>query len=165
MTGRAGEEDDVTRRLAAGAFAAIGLAAAPAAAGKADVLAAAVRCDAAHRCDFEATVRHADEGWSHYADLWVVEDEDGRVLGRRVLRHPHVREQPFTRRLRGVAVPEDVERVRVRARDHRHGFGGRAVTLALPDGAGRARSEEAAAAGPPADAPSGPAPADAGAGP
>ncbi|MDX1650354.1 MAG: hypothetical protein R3263_10925, partial [Myxococcota bacterium] len=99
-------------RAGAALLATLALPSAFARAGEADVRAAAARCDAARRCAFQATLRHADEGWSHYADLWVVEDETGRVLGRRVLRHPHVEEQPFTRGLRGVTVPEGVERVR-----------------------------------------------------
>ena len=119
-----------------------GPTASPASAGEADVLSVSVRCDGRRSCDFEVTVRHADEGWSHYADLWVVEDEEGRALGSRILHHPHVHEQPFTRALRAVGIPEDVERVRVRARDSHHGFGGRAVLLTLPEEGGTARSEE-----------------------
>ena len=46
------------------------------------------------------TLRHADTGWDHYADGWEVVAEDGTPLGRRVLAHPHVDEQPFTRSLR-----------------------------------------------------------------
>lgn len=129
------------RRLALALAGALWPAASPLSAGEADVLSVGARCDDARSCDFEATVRHDDEGWSHYADLWVVEDEEGRVLGRRILRHPHVHEQPFTRTLRDVDIPEGVEGVRVRARDSHHGFGGRAVQLELPDGGGRVRSE------------------------
>ena len=47
---------------------------------------------------FSVTVEHADEGWDHYADRWEVVSEDGKtVYGTRVLAHPHVNEQPFTR--------------------------------------------------------------------
>ena len=60
------------------------------------------------------TLRHADTGWEHYASLWVVEDAKGRELGRRVLFHPHVDEQPFTRSER-IAIPPGVTRVFVRA--------------------------------------------------
>jgi len=59
-------------------------------------------------------------------------DPDGAVLGTRVLRHPHVKEQPFTRRLGGVRIPASVTRVQVRARDSVHGFGGQIVELPLP---------------------------------
>ena len=37
-----------------------------------------------------ATVRHADTGWKHYANWWHVTTDDGKELGRRVLYHPHV---------------------------------------------------------------------------
>ena len=72
---------------------------------------------------FDVTVAHADEGWQHYADAFTVETGDGEVLGRRVLAHPHVDEQPFTRSLRGVTLPEGTEEVWVRAHDSVHGAG------------------------------------------
>ncbi|MCK5771261.1 hypothetical protein [Algiphilus sp.] len=68
------------------------------------------------------TLRHADTGWDHYADNWRVVDGAGNVLGERVLHHPHVEEQPFTRGLRDVHVPEDVSTVYVVARDTVHGW-------------------------------------------
>ncbi|MBA1148344.1 hypothetical protein H0Z60_14910 [Ectothiorhodospiraceae bacterium WFHF3C12] len=78
------------------------------------------------------TVRHADEGWNHYADAWQVLAPDGTALGTRELVHPHVDEQPFTRSLRDVRVPEGVDEVRIRARDKVHGYGGREVTVTVP---------------------------------
>jgi len=44
-----------------------------------------------------ATVRHADSGWKHYADAIEISTPEGVVLLTRVLAHPHVNEQPFTR--------------------------------------------------------------------
>ena len=82
-------------------------------------------------CSFVVTVRHDDEGWGHYANGWEVLAPDGTVLATRVLRHPHVREQPFTRELRGVAVPAGLASVRIRARDSVHGFGGREAVVPL----------------------------------
>ena len=64
--------------------------------------------------DFNVTVRHADTGWDHYADRWDVLGPDGKVLGTRVLYHPHVNEQPFTRSQR-VRIPPGVTAVSVRA--------------------------------------------------
>jgi len=81
---------------------------------------------------FDVTVAHADEGWEHYADRFEVLAPDGTVLGVRTLHHPHVDEQPFTRSLSGVAVPEGVTRVMVRARDSVHGHGGATLEVALP---------------------------------
>jgi hypothetical protein len=99
-------------------------------AGPADVVAATADCSAS-TCTFTATVRHADQGWSHYADAWEVVAPDGRILGTRVLQHPHVEEQPVTRDLRDVAVPADVGSVRIRAHDSVHGYGGREVEVPL----------------------------------
>lgn len=104
----------------------------PAAAGEADVVAAELRPEGAGRYTAEVTVRHADTGWDHYADRWEVLAPDGTLLGARTLHHPHVDEQPFTRSLRGLAIPPEVARVTVRARDSVHGFGGAEITLPVP---------------------------------
>lgn len=81
---------------------------------------------------FSVTVRHADEGWKHYADRWDVLAPDGKVLGTRVLLHPHVNEQPFTRSLSGVAIPDGISQVTIRAGDSKHGYGGAALEVAIP---------------------------------
>ena len=52
------------------------------------------------------TLRHGDTGWDDYADGWRVLSDDGQVLGTRELLHPHVDEQPFTRTLSGLDLPE-----------------------------------------------------------
>jgi len=99
-------------------------------AGEADVLEAhAARTGATWR--FDVTVAHADEGWDHYADAWRVIGPGDVVYGERTLLHPHETEQPFTRSLGGVAIPEDVTRVRVEAHDSVHGWGGAAVEVDL----------------------------------
>ncbi len=71
---------------------------------------------------FSVTLRHDDTGWDHYADAWRVVGPDGAVLGERILLHPHETEQPFTRSLSGVAIPEDVGAVMIEARDNVHGW-------------------------------------------
>jgi hypothetical protein len=62
------------------------------------------------------TIRHGDTGWDDYADGWRVEAPDGTVLGTRVLHHPHVEEQPFTRSLGDVTMPPDLDEVTIRTR-------------------------------------------------
>jgi hypothetical protein len=103
-----------------------------AAAGEADVVAveAARQSDGTWR--FSVTLRHDDTGWEHYADRWQVETPEGRVLGTRVLLHPHEAEQPFTRALGGVIVPPGVTEVVVRAHDSVHGDGGQVMRVTLP---------------------------------
>ena len=81
---------------------------------------------------FNVTVRHADEGWDHYADKWEIVGEDGTVYGERVLAHPHENEQPFTRSQSGIVIPEGVSEVVVRAHDKVHGFGGEEMQVKLP---------------------------------
>jgi len=98
-------------------------------AGPADVVRANARCDAESVCQFEVSVKHADTGWKHYADRWEVLDAEGEILATRVLRHPHVREQPFTRRLSDVTLPTSLETVRIRAHDSTHGYGGAEVSV------------------------------------
>ena len=71
---------------------------------------------------FDVTLEHADSGWDHYADGWEVVSPAGDVLGKRVLAHPHVNEQPFTRSLSGVQIPQDVKKVSIRAHDSVHGY-------------------------------------------
>jgi len=101
-----------------------------ASANKADVVDVSVRCDG--DCSFDVTLKHDDSGWDHYADRWDVLAPDGTVLGTRVLYHPHVNEQPFTRSLGGVEIPADIKRVTLRGRDSLHGYGGVEKTVDLP---------------------------------
>ena len=81
---------------------------------------------------FDVTVRHPDNGWDHYADKWEVLATDGTTLGTRVLLHPHEHEQPFTRSLSGVEIPDDVAEVVIRAHDNVDGYGDTTFILPLP---------------------------------
>ena len=108
------------------------LVAAVAFAGEADVIDVRGTEQSPGTWRFDVTVRHDDAGWDHYADKWDVVAPDGTVLGTRVLLHPHDNEQPFTRSITGVAVPDDVDRVTVRAHDSVHGYGGAEIVYDLP---------------------------------
>jgi hypothetical protein len=104
-------------------------------AGEVEVLAAKarlVKAGAPPVWRFDVTLRHADAGWNHYADNWEILAPDGALLGRRVLAHPHVGEQPFTRGLGGVAIPAGVTQVRIRGHDKLRGYGGKELVIALP---------------------------------
>ncbi len=71
---------------------------------------------------FDVTIRHSDTGWDDYADGWRVLDMQGDELGMRVLHHPHVDEQPFTRSLGGVVIPDGTTQVQIQARDNVGGW-------------------------------------------
>lgn len=100
-------------------------------AGEADVVGVDARLEAGGTWRFSVTVRHADDGWDHYADKWIVEGPDGTVLGVRILAHPHDNEQPFTRSQSGIRIPEDVTTVTVKAHDSVHGYGGAEIPVDL----------------------------------
>jgi hypothetical protein len=104
-------------------------------AGKADVAFVEVRQEDAETWTFAVTVHHDDRDPDHWADWWRVRTVDGRELGRRVLLHSHVDEQPFTRDER-VRVPREVRTVVVEAHDKRHGLGGATVTVDLSKASG-----------------------------
>ncbi len=93
-------------------------------AGEADVVGVKIIKEGTGTYRFDVSVRHRDEGWKHYADKWDVVAPDGVVLGTRELAHPHENEQPFTRSLAGVSIPEGVDHVMLRAHDSVHGNGG-----------------------------------------
>lgn len=101
-------------------------------AGEADVLGAKATQSAPGVWRFSVTVKHADTGWKHYADKWDVVGPDGKVLGTRVLLHPHETEQPFTRSLTNVRIPPNVSEVTIRAHDNVHKYGGKEITVKLP---------------------------------
>lgn len=99
-------------------------------AGEADVIDVKVR-GSGTEFRFSVTVKHADTGWDHYADGWEVVGEDGTIYGKRILHHPHVEEQPFTRN-GNATVPEGVKTVIVRAHDSVDGYGGKEIKVDLP---------------------------------
>lgn len=108
------------------------LAAATAYAGEADVVGVNVKEKGENLFYFSVSVHHNDEGWDHYANKWDVVAPDGTVLGTRILHHPHVNEQPFTRSLSGVKIPDTIETVIIRAHDSVHQYGGKTVTVEVP---------------------------------
>ena len=109
----------------------LGLFSATVYAGEADVIAAGATWAGDGMWRFSATIQHADEGWKHYCDAFEVVAPDGTVLGKRVLFHPHVNDQPFTRSSGAIKIPAGITRVMIRAHDSVHGFGGRQAQVLL----------------------------------
>lgn len=81
---------------------------------------------------FDVTLSHGDTGWDDYADGWRIVTADGQILGTRELLHPHVTEQPFTRSLAGVAIPNGIDFVFVEARTNAEGWGPGRFRVDLP---------------------------------
>jgi len=88
--------------------------------------------------EVQVTLRHADTGWEHYADAWRVVTAAAKVLGTRTLLHPHVDEQPFTRGLGGLRIPDGIRQLWIEAHDKVHGWSPRRldVDLDTPSGPG-----------------------------
>ena len=105
----------------------------PAFAGEADVVGVTVKQRSAGVYDFLVTVKSNETGWEAFANRFEVLAPDGTVLGTRVLGHPHVAEQPFTRELYGVEIPAGIAQVTVRAHHKPKGYDGETMTVDLPD--------------------------------
>ena len=82
-------------------------------AGEANVIAVDVKNEGNNKYTLSVTVFHKDEGWDHFADKWDVVTPDGTVLGTRILLHPHVNEQPFTRSLSFIKIPKNIQKVAI----------------------------------------------------
>lgn len=101
-------------------------------AGEADVINVEIKKTDTITYQFNVTVSHNDEGWDHYANKWDVVAPDGTIIATRILHHPHVNEQPFTRSLSNVTIPKDIKEVTIRAHDSVHEYGGKVIIMALP---------------------------------
>ena len=100
--------------------------------GEADVVGVKINKQGGGAYSFDVSVQHGDTGWEHYANKWDVVAPDGTVLGTRELLHPHENEQPFTRSLSVVMIPDGIGKVTLRAHDSVHGYGGAEVTVDVP---------------------------------
>lgn len=97
----------------------------------AEVLKVKAELTSAQKYNISVTVKHADEGWDHYANAWRVYSVEGELLGERVLHHPHVKEQPFTRNLLGLRIPSEVTEIRIVAVCSQTGESNKSYTLKL----------------------------------
>jgi len=97
-----------------------------------DVVAVKVRASGPNLFDFDVTISSLYDTPSRYADGFRVYTTANKVLGERKLLHDHQNEQPFTRDLFAVLIPEGLKTVLVQARDQKHGYGGKVVEVTLP---------------------------------
>ncbi len=97
-----------------------------------DVVAVKVRASGSNLFDFDVTISSPYDTPSRYADGFRVYTVANQILGERKLLHDHQNEQPFTRDLYAVAIPQGVKTVLVQARDQKYGYGGKVAEVRLP---------------------------------
>jgi hypothetical protein len=84
------------------------------------------------RFDVAVTMTSPYDTATRYADAFRIVTLDGAQLGIFVFAHDHATEQPFTRALSNVAVPESIKTIRIEGRDMVSGYGGRFMEVVLP---------------------------------
>jgi len=106
--------------------------------GNADVTSVFAREEQDGTWTFHVSVEHPDVNWEDFADGWDVVTPDGVTIQpdpfhqyTKHIRHPHVKEQPFTRTQKEIQIPEGVTTVVVRAHDKKDGWGGKEVEVDL----------------------------------
>ena len=83
--------------------------------------------------DVAVTLRSPCDSADHYVDAWRIASVDGsQTYGTRALTHDYASEQPFTRSLNDVEIPDGVEQVRIEARDQITGWSSAALTVDVP---------------------------------
>ena len=97
-----------------------------------DVVSVKVGVAASGVFNFDVTISSPYDTPSRYADGFRVSTIEGKLLGERKLMHDHQDEQPFTRDLYSVKIPEGIKKVVVQARDQKYGYGGKTVEVMLP---------------------------------
>jgi hypothetical protein len=112
-------------------------------AGEVQILAADFHSTEEKHWSVNVTLQHDDTGWDHYADNWRIVDSEENVLGDRLLAHPHVTEQPFTRGLGSVNIPEHITTVYIEAHDKVHGWTKNRLKVDLNKATGRSLRVEA----------------------
>lgn len=96
-----------------------------------DVVAAEVVRNGDGTYRFDVTISSPYDSNDQYADAWRVLGLEGTEYGVRILTHPHANEQPFTRSLDGIEIPDDVATVVVQGRDLVNGWGGATLEVNL----------------------------------
>ncbi|QSB05615.1 hypothetical protein [Natronoglycomyces albus] len=82
---------------------------------------------------FTVTVSSEYDSTDRWADAIRVRSASGEEYGVRELGRHHADEQPFTRQITDVEVPDDVTVVIVEGRDSKNGWGGQSVEVDLTE--------------------------------
>ena len=97
-----------------------------------DVVDVKVRVSGPDLFDFEVTMTSPYDTAQRYADAFRVTNGADVSFAERVLLHDHADEQPFTRDLARVRIPQGIRSVTVQGRDQKHGYGGKTMQVVLP---------------------------------
>jgi hypothetical protein len=81
---------------------------------------------------FALTVRSDDISTTEFGDSWELRTLDGEVIATRVLAHEHMNEQPFTRSMSGIVIPEGITTVIGVAHHSVGGYCGETLEIQLP---------------------------------
>lgn len=90
-----------------------------------------VLCQNSNICSFFVTINHKDTGWKHYVNKYEILNMKKEIIATRILHHPHVKEQPFTRSISNVKIPKNQDSVIVRAHDLLHGYKGNELVVKI----------------------------------
>jgi len=80
-----------------------------------------------------ATIKSSDKDCDHYVNWWEAVSEDGKLLFRFVLAHPHSREQPFSRAVSTKLTSKDTV-FYVRAHIHPFGYSNKGMKGSVKTG-------------------------------
>lgn len=81
---------------------------------------------------FALTVRSDDISTTEFGDSWELRTLEGEVIATRVLAHEHMNEQPFTRSMSGIVIPEGITTVIGVAHHSVGGYCGETLEIELP---------------------------------
>jgi len=95
-----------------------------------DIINATSSCTKQHICKFTVTLKHHDTSWKHYANKFDI-IINNKVIATRILYHPHINEQPFTRFISNVKIPTNTKYITIRGHDLVHKYGGKEFILKL----------------------------------
>jgi hypothetical protein len=97
-----------------------------------DVVAGRLVPSGAGRYDVTVSLSSPYDTRFRFADGWRVLTSRGDFLGERWFHRHHAFEQPWTRTLRGIRIPADVDEVVLEGHDVMYGYGGGAYFLRVP---------------------------------
>ena len=72
-------------------------------------------------CNINVTIKHNDSSWKHYVNKYEIYAKNNKIATR-ILYHPHIHEQPFTRSKSGFQIPKNTTSITIKAYDLVDGY-------------------------------------------